>query len=1686
MQYFGFKDSKTSEAGINDAEVKSEATQTRTVVKGRGETLLRVVNGTSKEGEKASRGEVDGDKKDKGDGRNGETSDAVNDNMKLGEVEIDGRGILNEIMKDDIDDDGMTEADSRKDENAVEGGVAGDVKIEGNKNDVNNKLDSNTDIERPHGSSKKLLSMPYMAGDDLQFGQEKHSVKMQDQKSVKETEVERNLANKLPDEGLVIDSQEMMSIESEWKPDGNTDTSDQLGSRINIDRHSIRHANDDKEAESDEVSTFLHGCEEGRGDKQNCESFRNFLKSQGKLPTTNKKIDEGKSQKKRSNIEDNEEGDGISNFLKGCEEGKEDQQNCESFKNFLESQKQMGQGKNLEKRDIAMNEEQADGVSSFLKGCEEGKEDQQNCESFMNFLESQKQMDQGKNLEKRETAIDEEEAGGVSSFLTGCEEGNEDQQNCESFKNFLESQKQMDQGKSLEKRDIAMNEEEADGASSFLKGCEEGKEDQQNCESFLNFLESQKQMDQGKNLEKRETAIDEEEADGVSSFLKGCEEGKEDQQNCESFMNFLESQKQMEKGKNLEKRDIAMNEEEADGVSSFLKGCEEGKEDQQNCESFMNFLESQKQMEKGKNLEKRDIAMNEKEADGVSSFLKGCEEGKEDQQNCESFMNFLESQKQMGQGKNLEKRDIAINEKEADGVSSFLKGCEEGNEDQQNCESFKNFLESQKQMGQGKNLEKRDIAINEKEADGVSSFLKGCEEGKEDQQNCESFMNFLESQKQMEKGKSLEKRDIAMNEEEADGVSSFLNGCEEGKEDQQNCESFKNFLESQKQMDQGKNLEKRDIAMNEKEADGVSSFLKGCEEGKEDQQNCESFMNFLESQKQMEKEKNLEKRDIAMNEKEADGVSSFLKGCEEGKEDQQNCESFMNFLESQKQMEKGKSLEKRDTAMNEEEADGVSSFLNGCEEGKEDQQNCESFKNFLESQKQMDQGKNLEKRDIAMNEKEADGVSSFLKGCEEGKEDQQNCESFMNFLESQKQMEKGKSLEKRDTAMNEEEADGVSSFLKGCEEGKEDQQNCESFMNFVESQKQMEKGKSLEKRDIAMNEEEADGVSSFLKGCEEGKEDQQNCESFMNFLESQKQMEKGKNLEKRDIAMNEKEADGVSSFLKGCEEGKEDQQNCESFMNFLESQKQMEKGKSLEKRDIAMNEEEADGVSSFLKGCEEGKEDQQNCESFKNFLESQKQMDQGKNLEKRDIAINEKEADGVSSFLKGCEEGKEDQQNCESFKNFLESQKQMDNGKSLEKRDTTMDEEEADGVSSFLKGCEEGKEDQQNCESLKSWLDSKSNVKRMAAKNEGNTRLISRRNEDYIESKQNEGTSASDFEKDCESGREDKETCKSYFDWLNAMEEQMKIIKTELKSKNDNKNAFSNRWEEESENRDMKKSEQDVVGKNEEHLTDELSELDDAIRGETEQASDDAFKRHLSLKKRCENGDEDNEECKLYRKLISLQSMHGNRNGESVEDPKKEGNERQEEKFRRHEEQGEEDGHNEKEHRGYARSYNEEEQRNTMSESDDDTDSETDAVDKDRRIKEHIKSENAYIMKIMGHSGHNIYKDEQLEHLQSDAGKQLEQIAENGYEGIHREKEEEENGREENLGYEMKNVSLNRGRIREGSKAAGIETTQENNKNTRDKSAFYRQMFHKLVRRATREYRRETPAKKLMIFRYIP
>ena len=181
----------------------------------------------------------------------------------------------------------------------------------------------------------------------------------------------------------------------------------------------------------------------------------------------------------------------------------------------------------------------------------------------------------------------------------------------------------------------------------------------------------------------------------VTRFMKGCEEGNEDKENCESFMNWLKEKEKFKIDQRKTKDDRKMftrgiRKDEGE-VTSFIKGCEEGNEDKENCESFMNWLKEKEKFKIDQRKTKDDRKMFtrgiRKDEGEVTSFIKGCEEGNEDKENCESFMNWLKEKEKfkIDQRKTKDDRKMftrGIHKDEGE-VTSFIKGCEEGNEDKE-------------------------------------------------------------------------------------------------------------------------------------------------------------------------------------------------------------------------------------------------------------------------------------------------------------------------------------------------------------------------------------------------------------------------------------------------------------------------------------------------------------------------------------------------------------------------------------------------------------------------------------------------------------------------------------------------------------------------------------------------------------------------------------------------------------------------------------------------------------------------------------------------------------------------------------------------------------------------------------------------------------------------------------------
>ena len=722
---------------------------------------------------------------------------------------------------------------------------------------------------------------------------------------------------------------------------------------IDEDRDKEDQDEDDNEVDNDEDDNngelkFLKRCKEGIEDKDECESFISFLKSQKESPIDKRGEDDIIDNKNKEDSNDNNSdergGDEVSRYLKECEEGEEDQENCKSFKSFLKSQQELRIRKdsinddgndednnNEESKEINNKEGNSDEILTYLKDCEEGKEDRQDCESFKSFLKSHKQFaiyvntkgeianttirDIGMNGEadngehngeedSREKDNDGEDSNEVSKFLKRCEEGTEDNKECESLKSFLKSQDELrienfkkdnmtsvivrgndrnqkysKEGGSKKKKNNEADSNEEDGDEEyhkeiliFLKRCDEGKEDQEDCESMKDLLKS-----------REEFFVDNNNEDNTASVIRSKNGANSDEENNDEVNNNEVNNNEVnnnevnnnEKGEDVEDR----NKDYTKEIFFILNECKEGKEDKNYCESLKSLLKSQLEFTSDKEMKNNTISL-------VTANSKINEEDDKKNSNKENDNEEYRKESENNEGDNNRKNS---NEEAYAKMSISGKICEEGTGNKKDCDLLRSIHKSSKKFPinyelssiKTRNTNKNESENNKKDSnkerrgketnDKMSIILKNCEEGKGNQKNCKFFQSLQKSEKQfsIDNNKKDDKtykvtNDVNKNEEDSKINSSVFKVCENGKEDEAVCAILKKMVFSKPRTEHVKNMNEKEhkFFKQSNEVDGkrrsneqtrTFNFEKDCKGGKEYYDICKLYLDLVNSR---EKQKN--------------------------------------------------------------------------------------------------------------------------------------------------------------------------------------------------------------------------------------------------------------------------------------------------------------------------------------------------------------------------------------------------------------------------------------------------------------------------------------------------------------------------------------------------------------------------------------------------------------------------------------------------------------------------------------------------------------------------------------------------------------------------------------------------------------------------------------------------------------
>ena len=546
------------------------------------------------------------------------------------------------------------------------------------------------------------------------------------------------------------------------------------------------------------VDSFIIECEKGHEDKAVCESYKNWLALKQAHENALHKLSSESSnlRSKRSNIlaqqsnlrskrlAEQEAGDmksDVDDFKAECEKGNEDKATCDSYNEWLawkEAHESALDKISAEQSNIRFKRqaEQEPGdmksdVDDFKAECEKGNEDKATCDSYNEWLAWK---------EAHESALDkisaeqsnirfkrqaEQEPGDMKSevddFNIECEKGNEDKATCDSYNEWLawkDAQESALDKISAEQSNIRFKrqaeQEPGDMKSEvddFKAECEKGNEDKATCDSYNEWLAWK---------EAHESALDKISAEQSNIRFKRQAEQEDEMQ-------------ELDNESNLE-------------LSEFKKACAEGTEDKDICESFHSLMKENKEekhvLRRKRNAEAL-IETGKGEDDyesnlEISDFKKACEEGTEDKETCDSFYNLMkekEEEKNIFRGKRIAEALIETG-KGKDGyesnleISDFKKACEEGTEDKDTCDSFyylmkekeeENILPRAKrdtvETDELASVKEKDLNtqnpgdmppnIEEAEESSISKFTKDCEDGKEDQEACDSYFKWMEWKK---------------------------------------------------------------------------------------------------------------------------------------------------------------------------------------------------------------------------------------------------------------------------------------------------------------------------------------------------------------------------------------------------------------------------------------------------------------------------------------------------------------------------------------------------------------------------------------------------------------------------------------------------------------------------------------------------------------------------------------------------------------------------------------------------------------------------------------------------------------------------------------------------------------------------------------------------------------------------
>ena len=773
------------------------------------------------------------------------------------------------------------------------------------------------------------------------------------------------------------------------------------------------------------------------------------------------------------------------------------------------------------------NTNDSDDLSKYIKACKEGKMDQEYCDSLNSFLH------------QRELSISNNIKGNMKGIAT------------RDYKMIDEDEDEEDQDE--DDNEVENDKDDSDGASRFLRRCEEGLEDNKECESFISLQKSQKEFPinesakddiiDSKKIEHSNKAeednsgnySDEGGGNEVSRYLKECEEGEEDQEDCESFKSYLKSQRDIrirehnidddrnEEGNNIEEsKEINNKEGNKDEILTYLKECEEGKEDPEECESFKSYLKSQKQFA---------IYLNTK-AEIVNTTIKHIGMKRED--GSEESDDERDS------------RETDNGEEDSNEVSKFLKGCEEGTEDDEECELIKSFLKSKKEPSVdnfknnntkshkvrgngGSQLESKGGSKKKKnnEADRdeenreekhrkeILLFLKGCDEGRKDQEDCESLIALLES---------LDGFSDDNNNDEI--MTSNIKSKKGANSDEENSNKAKNNGENNNEL--GEDVEDSNQAYIKE----ILLILDECEEGKKDQNYCESLKSLLVPQQKF----------TIDNKMKNDMISSVKTNSKVYKEDDEKDNNKENDIEEEEVENNEGENNRKDSNEEGIVEELIASKL--CEEGTENKHDCDLLKSILKSSKEFPidydkkvdlnsiQARNTSKNEYQNIEKDSneeqsnkkinDKMSLFLKNCEEGKGNQKECKSFKSLLKSQQQfsIDNNKKEDKtykvtNDVNKNEEDSKKISSFLKRCEDGKEEEGICAIFTKIFFSRSRAQHVTNDEEHEFFKQSNELDGkrrsheqtkTFNFEKDCKGGNENYDICKLYLDLVHSREKL----------------------------------------------------------------------------------------------------------------------------------------------------------------------------------------------------------------------------------------------------------------------------------------------------------------------------------------------------------------------------------------------------------------------------------------------------------------------------------------------------------------------------------------------------------------------------------------------------